>query len=335
VTGSPGGGGPSLGGARTGPAPLLALVGPTASGKTEASIPLAERLDAEIVNVDSTLVFRGMDVWTGKASPEQRARVRHHLVDVAEPSGPFSVAEFQRLALGAIAGIEARGRAALLVGGSGLYFRAVADRLEFPRTEPEVRRLLEAEALVLGPQPLHRRLAGLDPVAASRMEPSNARRAVRALEVAAVTGRPFSSFADAWHVFDPGAVVAAGIEMPRPALNRRIEERVGRNFAGLLAETRALLDRGFGPFIVSAHVIGYAEAAACLRGELGEEEAMARIARRDRALARRQMGWFRRDPRIRWFAAGEGGAAEIVDQLGEFLAAPGVREAGTQRPVEV
>jgi len=309
------------------PTAILALVGPTASGKTEASIEVAERLGAEIVNIDSTLVFRGMDAWTGKPTGEQRTRVAHHVIDVVEPVAPFSVAAFQREALRAIDGIHARGRPALLVGGSGLYYRAVVDRLEFPGTEPEVRALLEAEARVLGPQALHDRLAGFDPLAAGRMEPTNSRRAVRALEVAAITGRPFSTYGAAWSVFDPGAVTAAGIDVPRDVLHRRIADRARRGFPALLAETKALASHGFGPFIDSSHVIGYAEAAACLRGEMAHDDAIARIAKRDRALARRQLAWFRRDPRIRWFPLGDDGADRIVDDLvAHFEGA--VREAG-------
>jgi tRNA dimethylallyltransferase len=312
---------------------LLALVGPTASGKTEASIAVAERLGAEIVNVDSTLVFRGMDAWTGKPTAEQRARVPHHLIDVVDPVGPFSVAAFQREAWKAIEAIHARGRRALLVGGSGLYYRAVMDRLEFPGTEPRVRALLEAEAGVLGSQAMHRRLAAFDPAAAARMEPSNARRAVRALEVAAITGRPFSTFGAAWDVYEPGAVVA-GIDVPRDVLHRRIDRRAGRGFPALVEETRALVAAGFGPFIDSSHVIGYAEAAACLRGEVSQEDAIARIAKRDRALARRQLAWFRRDPRIRWFPVGEDGSVRIVDELVAHFEAASETRTGTRGGTE-
>jgi len=311
----------------SGPTTILALVGPTASGKTEASIEVAERLGAEIVNIDSTLVFRGMDTWTGKPTREQRARVVHHVIDVVEPERPFSVAAFQREAIRALEEIHARGRRALLVGGSGLYYRAVVDRLEFPGTEPAVRALLEAEARVLGPGALHQRLAGFDPLAAARMEPSNSRRAIRALEVAAITGRPFSTFGAGWNVFDPGAVVAAGLDVPRDVLHRRIADRAQRGFPALLAETRGLLAAGFGPFIDSSHVIGYAEAAACLRGEMSEEDSISRIAKRDRALARRQLAWFRRDPRIRWFPAGDDGPARTVDDLVAHLQGT-VRKAG-------
>jgi tRNA dimethylallyltransferase len=294
----------------------LALVGPTASGKTEASIRLARRLGAEIVLVDSMTVYRGMDVGTAKPSPEERAGVPHHLLDVADPVEPFSVARFQALAGEALAGIRDRGRPALLVGGSGLYYRAVVDDLEFPGTDPAVRGVLQAEAAAIGPEALHRRLAGFDRRAAAGMEPSNARRAVRALEVAALTGRPFSSFARAWDRYPGDRVRAAGVTMPPDVLRARIEARVRRLIdGGLVDEVRGLLDRGFA--VTATQAIGYVEMAEHLAGRCGLEEAAERMVRRTRSLARRQLAWFRRDPRIRWFEAGPEGAAGLVDEIEE------------------
>ncbi len=301
---------------------LIALVGPTASGKTAASLPIAEALGAEIVNIDANLVYRGMDVWTGKPDQAERRRVPHHLIDLTDPVSPVGVAEFQRLARVAIDQIVARGRRPFIVGASGLYFRAIVDGLEFPGTEPAARGLLEAEASILGPAALHRRLADLDPEAAARIDPRNARRTVRALEVAAITGRPFSSFARDWKRYPPEAVTVAGIEVPRAELHRRIEDRDARLFPSLLAETRSLLDRRFGRFIASFHVMGYAEAAACLEGTLGSDEALARIVKQDKALARRQLSWFRRDPRIRWFRGGTERTAALVEELVAYFRAP-------------
>lgn len=297
---------------------LLAVVGPTASGKTEAAIPLAVEIGAEIVSVDSMLVYRGMDVATAKPTPEQRARVPHHLLDLADPSEPFSVSRFQRLAREAIAGVRGRGAAPLLVGSGGLYYRAVVDGLEFPGTEAGVRGLLETEARVLGAEALHRRLAGLDPDGADRIQPSNVRRSIRALEVAALTGRSFSSFAGQWQTYRPGAVVAAGIDVPRPLLRRRIEARVLSMMPGLLSEAASLSERGFAGLLTASQAIGYAEAVACLDGRLSPEEAAARTVRRTNALARRQLAWLRRDPRIEWFAAGVEGAAGVLDGLVAF-----------------
>jgi tRNA dimethylallyltransferase len=298
----------------------LAVVGPTASGKTEAGVELARRLGAEVLVVDSMTVYRGMDVGTAKPSPDQRARVPHHLVDLADPVEPFSVARFQAEARQALRDLEARGVPALLVGGSGLYFRAVVDHFGFPGTDPEVRRLLEAEGAALGAARMHARLAAMDPGAAARMEPGNLRRSVRALEVAAVTGRPFSSFAATWDHYPGDRVRAAGIEMDPWVLRERIEARVLRMVeSGLAGEVRALLDRGLRGFLTSLQAIGYLEMALHLEGKLSEDEMVDRTVRRTRHLARRQMAWFRRDPRIRWFPAGEGGAADAVDDIEEHL----------------
>lgn len=296
----------------------FALVGPTASGKTEASLELAGRLGAEILVIDSMTVYRGMDVGTAKPTAGDRRRVPHHLVDVAEPSEPFSVAAFQRLAREAIADIGDRGMAPLLVGGSGLYYRAVVDELEFPGTDPALRLSLEAEARALGAPRLHRRLTALDPEAAAKMEPTNERRVVRALEVAAMTGRPFSSYAEAWGRYPEGRVRAAGVKVPPETLRSRIEERAGRQLeGGLLEETRRLLDGGAEPLLTASQAIGYAEAAEHLAGGITLDEALEKIVRRTKALARRQMAWFRRDPRIRWFEADS--ALTVVDEMEEHL----------------
>jgi tRNA dimethylallyltransferase len=300
--------------------PFLALVGPTASGKSEAAVALTQRLGAEIVSVDSMLVYRGMDVGTAKPTWAERTRIPHHLVDVAEPEEPFSVARYQELARAVVEDVDGRGHRVLLVGGSGLYFRAIVDELEFPATDSDAREELRAEAVVLGPDRMHERLAELDPAAAARIEPTNVRRTVRALEVAAVTGRPFSSYAARWERYPDERVRAAGIDVPRDVLTRRIEARVrGMVDAGLLEEVRALLDRGLFGWLTASRAIGYAEFARHLRGEITLAEATAETVRRTRELARRQMVWFRRDPRIRWFPAGERGAIDVVDELTEYL----------------
>jgi tRNA dimethylallyltransferase len=297
---------------------LRAVVGPTASGKTEAGIALAASLGAEVVSVDSMLVYRGMDVGTAKPTPEQRRGVPHHLVDVADPSERFTVAMFQRLAAEVLDRVERP----LLVGGSGLYFRAVVDDLRFPREDAAVRQELEREAAVVGAGALYRRLARTDPVAAARIDPGNVRRTVRALEVTAVTGRPYSEFARAWERFDPARVRAAGIRIDRSVLGRRIEVRVRAMVdAGWLDEVGELCARGFGGWLTSSQAIGYAELARHLDGDLSLDEAVDATVRRTRELARRQMAWFRRDPRIAWFDAGEGGAEEVADELHRYLAA--------------
>lgn len=309
------------GAGRSSAEPLLALVGPTASGKTEAAVRIAGALNAEIVSVDSMAVYRGMDLGTAKPMPGERARVRHHLLDVAAPSEPFSVARFQALAREAVGDIRARGRRVFLVGGAGLYFRAVADDLELPGTDPATRAELETLASTLGPQRLYARLAELDPIAAGKIEPGNVRRTIRALEVAAITGRPFSSFAEAWERYDPRCVRAAGVRIPREILGSRIEGRVRALVErGFVQEVRGLVELGFGRWLTSTQAIGYAEMARHLQGRMTLEEAVAQTVKRTKALARRQMAWFRRDPRIRWFDAGEGGAAEMADEIREHLA---------------
>ena len=293
--------------------PLLAIVGPTASGKTELALDVAERLGAEIVCADSPTVYRGMDVGTAKPTPEQRSRVPHHLVDVAEPSEPFTVAGYQELAREAIEDIGARGRVPLLVGGSGLYVRAIVDDLAFPPTDPDVRDRLQREAAHAGAVEMYRRLSELDPASADRIEPDNVRRTVRALEVAEITGRPFSSFARAWDRYPPERVRAAGIDVPRPELYERIEARVrGQLAEGLIEEVKELAHRGLTAWLTAGQAIGYAEFARHLEGELGLDEAVARTVKRTKALARRQLGWFRRDPRVRWFPHGTPGLAEAV-----------------------
>ena len=295
-----------------------ALVGPTASGKTEAGLVLARALGAEIVSVDSMLVYRGMDVGTAKPTPEQRATVPHHLLDLAEPSERFTVARYQRAAHGVLRQVAVP----LLVGGSGLYFRAVADDLRFPPEDPAVRAALEAEADELGAQELFTRLATADPVAAERIDPANIRRTIRALEVMTITGSPFSDFAAEWELYDPGRVRVAGILIDRTSLDARVRDRVASMLdAGWIDEVVDLVARGLGAWLTASQAIGYAELATHLEGRLALDEAVERTIKRTKQLARRQMAWFRRDPRIRWFEAGPRGAVEVVPAVRDYLEA--------------
>jgi tRNA dimethylallyltransferase len=297
---------------------LRALVGPTASGKTEATIALAGSLGAEIVSVDSMLVYRGMDIGTAKPTPAQQATVPHHLLDLAEPSERFTVAMFQEAANGALATVATP----LLAGGSGLYFRAVVDQLRFPPEDPAIRAALEAEADDLGADELFRRLAAADPVAAERIDPANIRRTVRALEVITITGSPFSDFAASWEVYDPARVRVAGVRLNTVALDQRVRSRVASMLGGgWLEEVRHLVDRGFGAWLTSSQAIGYAELAAHLNGSLALDEAMERTVKRTKELARRQMAWFRRDTRIQWFDADERGALPLVNEVHAYLEA--------------
>ena len=301
--------------------PLLALVGPTASGKTEAGIGLARSLGAEICSVDSMLVYRGMDIGTAKPTAEQRALVPHHLIDIAEPCERFTVARFQNLARTAIADVRRRGTTPFLVGGSGLYFRAVVDELVFPGENADLRAELQMEADTAGVSTLYRRLKLLDPVAAAKIEPANVRRVVRALEVPAITGRRFSTFAASWQQHDPERVRVAGVRMPAEVLATRIADRVSGMFAaGWIEEVRGLVERGIGVWLTSTQAIGYSELARHLEGRLSLEEAWEATVRRTKNLARRQAAWFRRDPRVRWFDAGHGGALEVLDDVEAYLA---------------
>jgi len=299
----------------------LALVGPTASGKSALALEVAKTLGGiELVSVDSMSVYRGMDLGTAKPTLADRAAVPHHMVDVAEPSEDFSVARFREAADQAIAGIEDRGCRALLVGGSALYLRAVVDRLTIPGRWPDLRAELERDAARSGgPNRLHQRLTAADPLAASRMEPTNGRRVVRALEVTLGSGRPFSSFGPGLDKHPPTRFRLAGVVLPRDVLDRRIAERFTAQMdAGLLDEVRALGIRPGGLSRTARQALGYRELFDHLDGHTTLEEAVATAIKRIRTFARRQIAWFRRDPRIRWFDAGENPVAALPDLLGEW-----------------
>jgi tRNA dimethylallyltransferase len=292
---------------------VLAIVGPTAVGKSALAMSIAPRIDAEIVSIDSATVYRGMDIGTGKPTPAERATVTHHLIDLVDPTDTPTVADFQRWGREAVADVAARGRVPLLVGGSGLYFRAIVDRLDFPGTAAAVRRKIEEKLRESGPEALHRRLAEIDPAAARRIHPSNARRTVRALEVAELTGNPFSAYRVAWEerrsIYQ---LVTAGLNLPTQELDARIDARVDRLIdQGWLEEVARLTEAGDGFSATSIQVLGYAQLCSYLEGSMSLEAAVAEIKRRTRRFARRQLRWFRADPRIRWF--------EDPAQAGEYL----------------
>lgn len=285
------------------PSPLVVLIGPTAVGKSEIAIQLAERLDGEIVSADSRLFYRGMDIGTAKPTPQQRARVPHHLIDVAEPDEVWSLALFQRAAQQAIATIHARERLPLLVGGTGQYVRAVIEGWELPEQKPSpaLRHVLEDWAADIGPFELHRRLARLDEPAAAGIQPQNVRRTIRALEVILMTGRRFSE--QRRRRLSPYHLKIIGLKRPRAELYARIDQRVDAMLAaGLLDEVRRLLERGYSPQLPTLSAIGYAEMAAVLQGKMTLEEAAAQMKRATRQFVRRQANWFKEsDARIRWF----------------------------------
>jgi len=303
----------------------VVLAGPTASGKTALAIELAGLLgDAEIVSVDSMQVYRRMDIGTGKADAEQRRSVPHHLLDIAEPSDEVSVAWFAGRAADVLADLELRGRRAILVGGTGLYHRAVVDGLDIPGDHPEVRASLEAELATGVPVAhLHRRLAELDPVAAQRCEPSNARRVVRALEVTLGSGRRFSSYGPGLDQYPPSDHLLVGLRMPRVAMAGIIGARVHAMMAaGFLDEVRDLLAEPAGLSRTARQALGYRELAAHLDGTTTLDEAVEATVVRTRQFAVRQDRWFRRDPRIRWYDAptASSGMAAETRSLAQMIA---------------
>lgn len=302
------------------PAPLV-VVGPTASGKSALALELARRAGGEVVSVDSMSVYRGMDIGTAKPSVAERGGVPHHLIDLVDPSEEFGVGEYQRACEVVLDDLRSRGRPAVLVGGTGLYVRAVVDRLEIPGRYPDARAQVEEEPDTVA---LHGRLAALDPVAARRMEPTNRRRIVRALEVTLGSGRPFSAFGPGLERYPSTPFRLVGLRMPRGVLDARIEARLRAQLdRGWLEEVATLLARPGGLSRTAGEALGYRELRAHLEGRCGLDEAVAETLRRTRHFARRQERWFRRDPRIVWFdlgddAAGPGGddnSLVVVDEL--------------------
>jgi tRNA dimethylallyltransferase len=294
---------------------VAAIVGPTAVGKSSIGLEVAEALDAEIVSVDSMQAYRGMDVGTDKPTPEMQASVPHHLLDAFAPSHELTVSEFQSRARAAIADIAARGRLPLLVGGSGLYFRAVVDDLRFPPRSPDVRRELEEEAEAQGSEALHARLARLDPKAAAKIEIANTRRTVRALEVIALTGRPFSEN-DSWETYESIYNLAvAGLGRQRAMLYDRIERRVSDMLKGGLVDEVRRLD-GVGMSRAASQALGYRQV---LKAGAGASEVSLReeIAAATKRFARRQESWFRADPRVVWFDASQPGIAVALTSFFE------------------
>jgi len=301
--------------------PLILIVGPTAVGKTELAIQIAEKLDGEIVSADSRLFYRGMDIGTAKPSAEDLARVRHHLIDVADPDENWSLAVFQEAARSAIEDIQRRGKLALLVGGTGQYIRAVTQGWLPPevQADPRLRGALEKLAEEHGPYWLHDKLRVLDATSAERIDARNLRRTVRALEVIFTTGRPFSTQRG---VSDsPYRLIGIGLKRPRPELYERIDQRIEAMFEnGLLDEVRGLLDKGYATDLPTMSAIGYRESIAVLQGTMSLEEAKTQMKRITRVFVRRQGNWFKEDDsQIRWFGMGEETGREVERYLREAL----------------
>jgi tRNA dimethylallyltransferase len=293
---------------------VIAVLGPTAAGKSGLGVALAQALGGEVINADSMQLYRGMDIGTAKLTEPQRRGVPHHLLGIWDVTQAASAAEYQGLARARIAGIQGRGRVPLLVGGSGLYVRAALDDLKFPLTSPGVRERLETELANAGPGALHGRLASLDPAAAAAILPSNGRRIVRALEVIELTGGPFSATLPGYQSLYPA--VQLGLRVDRTDLDLRIAARVDQMWRdGFVDEVRGLERQGLRDGLTASRALGYAQVLRHLAGEWTDERARQETARATRKFARRQESWFRRDPRIVWLDAGGDSGALLAAAL--------------------
>jgi len=302
--------------------PLVAIVGPTAVGKTRLSLRLAQEFDGEIVSADSRQVYRGMDIGTAKPTLDERHRLPHHLIDVVAPDETFTLAQYQELAYEAIANGLGRGRLPFLVGGTGLYVKAVVEGWGIPRVPPneELRAELYRQAEIEGEEALHTRLREVDPAAAGRIDPRNVRRVVRALEVCLETGQPISELQ---RKKPPSyCILQIGLTMERPELYRRVDERVDRMIeGGLVEEVRELVERGYGYDLPSMSGLGYQQISMYLRGQVSLAEAIQLVKRHTRRFVRHQYNWFRLgDAAIRWFDVLTDAYGEIRDHVATFLA---------------
>jgi len=312
---------------------LLCILGPTAVGKTEIAIAVAQKLNAEIVSADSRQIYRYMDIGTAKPTPSEQAQIRHHLIDFVTPDEHFSVADYQRAADIAIQDIQSRGKQAMLVGGTGLYFRAVVDGLfDGPNADPEFRAKLMAEAQKFGAEVLHRRLSQVDPKSASRIHPNDIIRVIRALEVYEKTGKTISELQKEWNRASPRySFVAFGINRERHQLYHRINERVDKMLAaGLLEEVKSLIARGYVKIplpplekgenknLPAMKGFGYKELIDYLNGKYDWNTAVDLLKRNTRRFAKRQLTWFRNDPRIKWINLSKidfNSAVQLITQL--------------------
>ncbi|WP_329023957.1 tRNA (adenosine(37)-N6)-dimethylallyltransferase MiaA [Streptomyces sp. NBC_00690] len=289
---------------------VIAVVGPTAAGKSDLGVFLARHFGGEVVNADSMQLYRGMDIGTAKLTPDERGGIPHHLLDIWDVTQTANVADYQKLARAEIDRLLAEGRTPVLVGGSGLYVRGAIDTLDFPGTDAAIRARLEAELALGGPGPLHARLAAEDPAAGRAILPSNGRRIVRALEVIEITGKPFTANLPRHDsVYD---TIQIGVDVARPELDERIASRVDRMWDdGFMAEVRSLEAQGLREGLTASRALGYQQILSALAGECSETEAREQTIRATKRFARRQDSWFRRDPRVHWLS----GAAEHRGEL--------------------
>ncbi len=305
-------------GEETSKIPLVVILGPTAVGKTEIALELAEQFEGEIVSADSRLFYRGMDIGTAKPTAVERARVPHHLIDVANPDKPWSLALFQMEANRLIQKILARHHLPFLVGGTGQFVRAIIEGWKVPPAQPNprLRAILNHWADKVGASELHMKLSRLDPEAAHSIDPSNVRRTVRALEVILTTGKRFSEQRTSGHcLYQP---LLLGLNRPRTELYQRIDDRIMTMLAaGFIDEVQRLLDAGYSPELPTLSAIGYGEIVAYLQGRISLDEAIAQMKRRTREFVRRQANWFKQnDPEIHWFQVSE----DTVDEMGNLIA---------------
>lgn len=302
-----------------GPPPVIAIVGATATGKSAVALELAARLNAEIINADSMQFYRGMDIGTAKLTLAERRGIPHHQLDTLDVHEDATVARFQEAARADVDAIHARGRRAIVVGGSGLYVRALLDRFEFPGTDPQIRARLEARAEAEGPGLLYRQLAALDPAAAAKIQPQNAKRIVRALEVIEMTGAPFSSSLPTHEYAIPA--VQVGLRLGYAPLDERIDARVDEMWrAGLVDEVVALSAKGLREAVTARRAVGYAETLRHLDGELDADATRALIKQHTRRLARKQARWFQPDGRVTWIDA-PADAADVMRAADDALSA--------------
>lgn len=296
------------------PLGIIAIVGATATGKSDLAIALAHRLDGEVVNADALQLYRGMDIGTAKIPVAQREGIDHHLLDVLDVTQEASVSAYQQAAREAIAKIRDRGHRPIVVGGSGLYVRALLDDIAFPPTDPAVRRRLEERARVIGSAALHRELAELDPEAAAIIGPQDTRRIVRAREVGELTGKSFRAFLPR-PCYREANTVQIGVRRDRAALHERIETRVHTMVeAGLLQETRTLREHGLDQGVTARRAIGYEQALAVLDGTMTCADAIDATITGTRRLVRKQDTWFRRDPRVQWIDADGSSLTALTDR---------------------
>ena len=311
------------------PAKLIAVVGSTGTGKSELAIRIAETIrdqgsSAEIVNADAMQLYKGMDIGTAKLPTEERRGIEHHLIDVLDVTQESTAAEYQKLARAKILEIQSRAAVPILVGGSMLYVAAVLNNFEFPVRDKDLRAQLEQQLLELGPEAMHQKLAEIDAVAASRIDPENGRRIVRALEIVTLTGEPFAAALpdeiDSWQ-----EVLEIGLRMDREILVARLEQRVRLMWeSGMVAETQGLIGKGLRESVTAGYAIGYAQALAQIDGELDQEQAIESTTKLTQKYARRQMSWFKRDARINWLDALD---PEVTDLAIELVRQHGLLDA--------